>query len=175
MQITRLERVARALIRLELVEQDRVVLSILHVLGEVGHLSVPSSRLQVVVEPSEQDLVWRQAQELLQCLAVVEQAVQLGVDLDVDLGEQSTADDLPNETEDEVFSTLGNVLWTNVDDGTADTLCRGDDDVVVLGHLEGVQWLGLASFDGGFVEHSLVDGVGDRVVDEFTEDQTICA
>jgi hypothetical protein len=29
---------------------------------------------------------------------------------------------------------------------------------------------GVESFLGGFVEDSLVDGLGDRVVDEFTED-----
>jgi hypothetical protein len=32
---------------------------------------------------------------------------------------------------------------------------------------------GVEGFLGGFVEDSLVDGLGDRVVDEFTEDETV--
>jgi hypothetical protein len=50
----------------------------------------------VVVEPPEQDLVRWQAQELLQRLAILQQTVQLWVDLDIDLAEQTAADDLPN-------------------------------------------------------------------------------
>jgi hypothetical protein len=40
--------------------------------------------------------------------------------------------------------------------------------------LECVQGFRLAGLDGGLVEDSLVDGIGDRVVDEFTKDQTVC-
>jgi hypothetical protein len=64
-----------------------------------------------------------------------------------------------------MFSTFGDIGRTNVDYWTSDTFGGGDDDVVVFSHLEGVQ-----GFLGGFVEDSLIDGLGDRVVDEFTED-----
>jgi hypothetical protein len=69
-----------------------------------------------------------------------------------------------------VFPSLGNILRADVDDGTSDTFGRGDDDVVVLGDLEGVEF----AFRGRLVEDSVVDRIRDRVVDEFTQNQTIC-
>ena len=62
-----------------------------------------------------------------------------------------------------MFSTLFNVGRTDIDDGTSDTFGRGNDNVVVFGHLECVQ-----SLFGRFVEDSFVDRFGDRVVDQFT-------
>lgn len=90
--------------------------------------------------------------------------------LDIDLAQQSASDDLPDQTQDQMFPSLGNILRADVDDGTSDTFGRGDDDVVVLGDLEGVQF----AFRGGLVEDSVVDRVRDRVVDEFTQNQTVC-
>lgn len=90
--------------------------------------------------------------------------------LDIDLAQKSPSDDLPNETQDQVFPPLGNVLRTDVDDGTSDTFGRGDDDVVVLGDLEGVEF----AFRRRLVEDSVVDGIRYRVVDEFTQNQTVC-
>ena len=90
--------------------------------------------------------------------------------LDIDLAQQSASDDLPDQTQDQVFPSLGDVLRADVDDGTSDTFGRGDDDVVILGDLEGVEF----AFRGGLVEHSVVDGIRDRVVDEFTQNQTVC-
>jgi hypothetical protein len=91
--------------------------------------------------------------------------------LDVDLAQQSSSDDLPNQTQDQVFPSLGDVLRADVDDGTSDTFGRGDDDVIVLGDLEGVEF----AFRGRLVEDSVVDGIRDRVVDEFTQNQTVYA
>jgi hypothetical protein len=90
--------------------------------------------------------------------------------LDIDLAQQSSSDDLPNETQNQVFPSLGNILRADVDDGTSDTFGRGDDDVVVLGDLEGVEF----AFRGRLVEDSVVDGIRYRVVDEFTQNQTVC-
>lgn len=70
-----------------------------------------------------------------------------------------------------MLSTLRKIGGTDVDDGTTDGFGRGDDDVVVFGDLKGVE----GAFRGGLVEDSFVDGVGDRVVDEFAEDETVCA
>lgn len=130
---------------------------------------MPVGRLEVVVEPAEEDLVRRESKELVERLAVLEEAVELGVDLDVDLGEKTTTDNLPDKTKDEVLPALLDVAGTNVDDRTSNTLGRGDDNVVVLGHLEGVELLALL----GLVEHTLVDGVGHRVVDELAEDEAV--
>lgn len=126
------------------------------------------------VEPPQQDLIRRQPQELLQRLSVVQQPVELGVVLDVDLAEETSSNDLPDESEDEMFGSVGDIGRTDVDDRASDTIGRGDDDVVVLCDLEGVESFGLSLEDGGFVENSLVDGVGNGVVDELGENETVC-
>jgi hypothetical protein len=64
-------------------------------------------------------------------------------------------------------------LRTDVDDGASDTLGRSDDNVVVFGHLERIERFRLAGLDGGFVEYTLIDRLGDRVVDQFTQNQTV--
>jgi hypothetical protein len=125
----------------------------------------------VKVEPPQQDLIRRQPQKLFQSLPIVQQPVQFRMMLDIDLAQQSSSDDLPNQTQDQVFPSLGNILRADVDDGASDTFGRGDDDIVVLGDLEGVEF----AFRGGLVEDSVVDRVRDRVVDEFTKDQSVCA
>lgn len=135
--------------------------------------SRPVGRLEVEVEPPEQDLVRRQPEELLERLALVEQPVQLRMVLDVNLAEQSPPDDLPDQPKDEVFGPVRNVRRANVDDRAPDSLGRGDDNVVVLGDLERVERLGLALGHGRLVENSLVDRVRNRVVDELAQDQTV--
>jgi hypothetical protein len=150
--------------------------------------SLPAGRLEMEVEPPEQDLVRRQSEELLQCLVLVQQAVQLGVQLDVDLAEQPAPNDLPDQAVDQVLAALGQVRRANVDNRAADALGGGNDDIVVLGHLEVVQAFGEGRRDAdgrdpfvafpararGLVEDALVDGVGDRVVDELGEDEAVC-
>lgn len=123
----------------------------------------------MIVEPSEEDLIWGQTEEIFDGFTLLAQTVELGVKLNIDLGEQSSTNDLPDETKDQMFTTLRDISRTDVDDGATYTLCRGDDDVVVLGNLEGVQWF----TSGGFVENTRVDGVWNGVVDEFTEDQPV--
>lgn len=131
---------------------------------------MPASGLQVVVEPAEQNLVGRQAEELIQSLILQQQAVQFGVNLDVNLGQKTTTNDLPDETQDEVLTALLNVARANVDNGTSDTLGRGNNNVVVLRHLERVQLLLLRS---RLVQDTLVDRLGHRVVDQLGKDQTV--
>lgn len=128
----------------------------------------------MVVEPPKQNLIWRQPQELLQRLPIIQQAIQLRVDLDVDLTQQTPADDLPDQAENEVLFPLLQIVRSDIDDRASDTLCRGDDDVVVFGHLECVECTRLASLGRCFVEDSLVDRIGYRVVDQLTQDKTVC-
>ena len=123
----------------------------------------------MVVEPPEEDLVGRQAEEVFNSLVVLAQPIQLGVDLNVDLGEQTSSDDLPDETENKMLAALRNVCSADVHDRAADTLRRGDDDVVVLRNLESIERFA----GGGLVEDTGIDGVGDGVVDEFTKDQAV--
>lgn len=71
-----------------------------------------------------------------------------------------------------MFTDFDDVTSANVDNGTADTFGRFNDNVVILSHLEGIQFLGLSPSN---VEDSLVNGVGDAVVDEFGQYQTVLA
>jgi hypothetical protein len=74
-----------------------------------------------------------------------------------------------------MLSTFRDVRGPDVDDGTSDTLGRGDDDVVVFGDLESIERFHLTSrlVDGWLVQDSLVDGVWYRIVDKFAEDETV--
>lgn len=134
--------------------------------------SVPLGVLQVVVEPSKQDLFWGQSQELLQSLVLVQQSVQLRVEFDVNLAQKTPPDDLPDQSQNQMFSNLDDISTANVDNGTADALCRLDDNVVVLRHVEGIERLDLLS---GLVHDTLVDGVGHTVVDELGQDEAVLA
>ena len=125
----------------------------------------------MVVEPSQKDLIGCQPEQILDRLAFLAKSVQFGVELDIDLSKQSAADDLPDEAENKVLSSLRDICRTNVDDGAADGLCRRNDDVVVFGHLESVEWLLCCRF----VQDTGIDGIGYGVVDEFTQDKTISA
>lgn len=69
------------------------------------------------------------------------------MNLDVDLAEQTSSDDLPNQTQNQVLPAFDKVLGTNVDYRASDTLGGGDNDVVIFSHLESVEWTGLAGFD----------------------------
>lgn len=101
------------------------------------------SCLEVIVEPAKQDLVRRQPQEILELLVLVQQPVKFRVELDVNTAQETFADDLPDQSEDEMLPPVGNILWTNVDDTASNTLGGGDDDVVVFRYLECVQSFGL--------------------------------
>jgi hypothetical protein len=109
---------------------------------------------------------------LLEGLVVVQQPVQLRVQFDVDLAQQTSSDNLPNQTQDQMLSHFDDVSAANVDDRAADTLGRLDDDVVVLGEVEVVQRLDLLA---RLVQHTLVDGVGHAVVDELGEHEPVLA
>lgn len=133
----------------------------------------PVGSLEVVVEPAEEDLVRRETEEFFDRLPVVEEAVELRVVFDANLRQETPPNDLPDETEDEVLRTVSDVLRSDVDDRASDTLGRGDNDVVVLRDLEGVERLRLPLGDRRLVKDTLVDRVRDRVVDELAENETV--
>jgi len=96
-EVARLERGARAVVGLELVQQDRVVLAIGDIFAEVVNpvkprvsdcpsscngLSippVPPRLLQVIVEPSQEDLIRRQPQQIVDGFPILTKTIQLGV------------------------------------------------------------------------------------------------
>ena len=92
--------------------------------------------------------------------------------LDIDLAQETSPDDLPDQTQNQVFLDLYNVSTANVHHRATNTLCRLNHDVVVLCHVEGVQCLDLLADS---VQDTLVDGVRYAVVDELGQDQTVLA
>lgn len=72
-----------------------------------------------------------------------------------------------------MFSALLQIIRTDIDDGTPYTFGRGDDDIVVFGHLEGVQGAFGTGFGRGFVEDSFIDRFGYGIVDKLGKDQTV--
>ena len=91
-----------------------------------------SRLLEVVVEPAEEDLLGRQLEEGLEGLARLEQPDEVGVGLEVDVGEQRHLDHLPDQPEHEVRPPLLNVRGADVDHRDADRLGRVDRKVEVL-------------------------------------------
>lgn len=85
----------------------------------------------------------------------------------IDLGQETGLDDLPDEAQNQVLASIHDILGSNVDDTASDSLGRVDGDVVVLDDLE----VGELVLD---VQDTLIDGVGHRVVDEFAQKETIC-
>lgn len=126
----------------------------------------------MVVEPAKQDLLWGQTQELFESLILVQKSVELGVELDVNLAQQTTANDLPNQTQNKMLTNLDDVPAANVHDGAPNALGGVDHDVVVFRHVESVQLLDLLT---GLVEDTLIDGVWDAVVDQLGQDQAVLA
>lgn len=130
---------------------------------------MPARSFQVVVKPSEQDLIGWQSKKFVNCFSIIEQPIQFGVLLDSNSSEKPFPDDLPDKTHDKVFCSLCNIARSNVDDATANCLGGRDDNIVVLGHLERVE-----RFLTRDVQDASVDGVRHRVIDEFTENEAIC-
>src|SRR5690348_11417576 len=80
--------------------------------------------------------------------------------LQIDLGKQPNLDDLPDETENKMFTPFDQILRTDIDDTAANGFGRIDDHIVVFRHLERVDL-------GTLVEHTLVNSLGNRVIDQF--------
>ena len=76
-------------------------------------------------------------------------------------------DDLPNETKNQVRGSGHDVLGVNVNDVAADGTGRVEHEGVVLRDLHGV--------GGLLVDGTLVNGLGDSVVDELAEKDTVGA
>jgi len=123
----------------------------------------------MIVEPPQEDLIRGEPQQILDSLSLFTETIQFGMKLYVDLAEQSTSDDLPDETEDKVFSAFLKILGTNVDHRASDSFRGRDNDVVILRHLESIDLFARARL----VQNTHINRIRDRVVDEFTKDQPI--
>ena len=126
----------------------------------------------MIVEPSEEDLFWRQTKKLLKGLILVQKSVKFWVELNVDFAQQTTANNLPDQSEYQVLADLNDISRSNVHDRTTDTLGGLNDDVVVLSVVESVQSLDLLSWS---VQHTLIDGIWHGVVDQLGENKSVLA
>ena len=88
------------------------------------------------------------------------------MELDIDLGQKTPSDDLPNETKDKMLAAFRDISRSDVDHGASNTLGGCNNYVVVFSNLESIQrfsWL-------WFVENSHINCVSNRVIDEFAKD-----
>lgn len=125
-EVSRLERCTRAFVGFELIEEDGVVFTIGYVAAKVVYSatmfrhewgfdaqvklpSLPTCGLQVVVEPSEENLVRGQTKEIVDGLSFFTESIEFGMKLDVDLGKETPTDDLPDKSKDEMFSAVGDI------------------------------------------------------------------
>jgi hypothetical protein len=72
--------------------------------------SFPIGSLEVVVEPTEKNLIWRKTQEFIKSFSVFEQTIQFRVKFNIDLAKQTTLDDLPDKTENQVLTAFNKIL-----------------------------------------------------------------
>jgi hypothetical protein len=94
------------------------------------------------------------------------------VKLDIDLTEQTTADNLPDHAKDQMFLHLDDVAATDIHHRASNRFRGVDDNIVVLRHLERIQSLDLLPRS---IEDSLIDGIRHAVVDELCEDKPVLA
>mmetsp|Transcript_28944 Transcript_28944/g.57853 ORF Transcript_28944/g.57853 Transcript_28944/m.57853 type:complete len:269 (-) Transcript_28944:70-876(-) len=119
----------------------------------------------MVVEPTQQDLLWWQLEEVLQSLAVFQQTHQLGMVLERDGTEQLDLDNLPDQTQDQNLRSALQILRTYVDDSATDSLGCIDHQVEVL-HL-------LVRVAAVLVQRTLINGIFLSTVDQLGQQHTI--
>ena len=83
--------------------------------------------------------------------------------LDINLSKQASSYNLPDQAKNQMLSNLNNVAATNVYDRTPNGLGRVDDYIVVLSHVESID---LLDFLARYIQDTLIDGIGDAVVDQ---------
>ncbi|KAH3661835.1 hypothetical protein OGAPHI_006013 [Ogataea philodendri] len=170
-QVGGLQWSLRTVLWLQLVQQNGVVLTVAHVAAEIGHSSVPVGCFEMIVEPSEQNLFRRKSQELFQSLVILQQSVQFWMELDIDLAQQTSSDNLPNQTQNQVFFSFNNIFRMDVDNHTSNGLGRVQHHVGILQHREVVQLLALLRD----VQNSGVNCVWNRIVNQLGKNQSVCA
>jgi putative heme degradation protein len=91
----------------------------------------------------------------------------------IDLSQQTSPDDLPDQAQNQMFPSFCDVTRSNVDNRTPDTFSGRYNDVVVFGDLERVQ--GFTCGRMRFVENTDIDGIRDGIVNQFAKNETILA
>lgn len=108
--------------RSDLVKKVSVDFRIDDVGSEVVKTALSAGSLQMVINPSHEDLLRRQSPQVVKGLPVAQKSEQSGAVLQVDLVEQSDSNDLPQKTENEMGCSLAQIDVVNVDDVAPDSL-----------------------------------------------------
>lgn len=103
----------------DLLEEVDVRLRVLDVAGEVVDALADASLLEMVVDPAEEEHIGREGQQVGEGLVALEEAREARAALQVDLGEQADADNLPQQAKDKVLGPGNHVLRANVDNVAA--------------------------------------------------------
>lgn len=147
-----------AFVPVQLVKQDNIGFSILDVFIEVGDCSVGVRVFEVVIEPTENELIRRKFEKIREFLVFAFQPYEERIFLEVDSLSSLKFDDLPNEPEDDVFAFVHDEVGANVNDNAADGFGGLDGEVEIDVHVENVKWL---FNDNG----PLIDGVMTSQID----------
>lgn len=94
------------------------------------------------------------------------------MEFDVDLAQETPADDLPNEAKNKVFANLDDIATSDVHNRTTNTFGRVDNDVVIFSHVKSIKLLDLFP---GLVQDTLINSIGNAIVDQLRQYQSIFA
>jgi hypothetical protein len=146
-------------------KKDSVVLRVLDVASKVLDSSLGSSVLEMIVEPSEKDLVNWELQEVLNGFTIFQKPVELWMVDKIDLGEETNPNDLPNETKDKMGLSLDQILVTNVDDVATNSLGGVDCQCLIFNDSERIQI--------GLVQDTLINSIRDSIVNQFANNESV--
>jgi hypothetical protein len=142
----------------DLLEEDGVGLRVLDVTTEVVDALRVTGGTEVIVDPTDENLVRWELEEILNGLSGLEETVELRVVLQVDLGQETNANNLPDETKGQVGDTIDQVLTSQVNNVDTNGLGGVDNEGLVLVNLEDGQLT--------LVDDTLINSVGDGIVDK---------
>lgn len=148
-----------ALCRVQLIEEHRVAFGVNKILGPSLDTAVGTGLLEVVIEPTHEDIFRSQLQQGSQVLTIIEEKDKLRVVLDRNLAQQLHADNLPHESQNQDRTTLDEILCTNVDNLATDTLGSVQGKIQILSLGVDIE-LSLA------VKRTNINGVGNSQVDQ---------
>jgi hypothetical protein len=148
-----------------LVHQNSVNLRVLDISREIGANAGTTSLLEMIVNPTQQNLLRGQSHEVSKRLTIMKQHDQFGAVPQRNICHETDLDDLPEEAQNKVRLALDEILRSNVDNLTTDAFARINCQVLILSNF--VLILGLD------VEGLLKDGSRHSAVDDFAQHNTI--
>jgi len=110
-----MQSISVAVLRGDLSKKDCIGSAVLDIGGKVVYPLIPTGVLQVVVEPTQKDLIDGELQQIFNGLTFFKEAVKFGVVHQVDFAEKANLHDLPDETKDKMWGTYAKERLTEQD------------------------------------------------------------